>query len=109
MTRYTKFHKKFNNSARFFDKNKPVSNEQPGGRISKRSGDRQKFCFKCRKVDHFAKDCKEIVSDSEQTICYICGSTEHAIKECPEHGTVENTNASKFKLLCLQGKRTYCF
>ena len=93
MTRYAKFHKKFNSSGGFLGKNNEA---QADGRIAKRSVLPKRFCYKCRKEGHKAKNCTEIGADSNQQMCYSCGSTEHGIKECPDKET-EQTGKSKFK------------
>lgn len=92
MTRYTRYHKKFNSSE--------ISNKSFDGAQQADGQDRthpkfasrkdgmqdaslrvRKSCLKCRKTGHTMQDCPQDTAGS--VYCYNCGENDHSGKTCP--------------------------
>ena len=118
MTRYTKYHKKFNNAVGFISNSSEyrsdpsVNKSSFSGRVEKHTFKHkntnlfqnndsfqrpEKYCFRCRKSGHLAKFCDQLDSAEQNTdLCYVCGSTEHTSKDCLEQNDSEH-GKSRFK------------
>lgn len=101
MTRYARYHKKFNDSefspstSGASKVEKPVrqhdSEDARRGFNSRANKDRapsapfksaQKICLKCRESGHSMSECPS-ASGVDQVFCYNCGEGEHSAKHCP--------------------------